>query len=101
MILDHLTQQEAGGHLQRRRQTHALTWMQELISSGLLEVFHNAPAVQERLARLEHSVRAGATTPVSAARELLEVYRDWIPGRAIGPAPRRVPTNIESLFETK
>lgn len=101
MILDHLAKQEVGGHLQRRRQTHALTWMQELISSGLREVFHNAPAVQERLARLEHSVRTGATTPVRAARELLEVYRDWIPGPAIGPVPRCVPTSIESIFETK
>jgi GTPase len=101
MILDHLAQQEAGGHLQRRRQTHALTWMQELISSGLREVFHNAPAVQEHLARLEHSVRAGAATPVRAARELLEVYRDCIPGPAIEPAPRCVPANIESLFKTK
>ena len=102
MILDHLAQQEAEGHLQLRRQTHALTWMQELISSGLREVFYDAPAVQERLARLEHSVRGGATTPVRAARELLQVYRDWISSPPSSrPAPRCVPATIESLFETK
>jgi LAO/AO transport system kinase len=80
MILDHLAQQEARGQLHERRQAHALTWMQELISSGLRELFHNSPAVQERLARLERSVGVGTTTPVKAARELLEVYRDWIRG---------------------
>jgi GTPase len=102
MILGHLAQKEAGGLLQRRRQTHALTWMQELISSGLREVFHNAPAVQQRLARLEDSVRAGVTTPLRAARELLEVYRDWIPGPQSGrPVLRCVPTSIESPSETK
>ena len=94
MILDHLAQQEAEGHLQRRRQAHALTWMQELISSGLSEVFHNAPSVQERLARLEHSVRVGTTTPVRAARELLEVYRDWLPGPSIGSAPSAVTPQV-------
>lgn len=78
MILHHLAQQEARGQLRERRQAHALTWMQELISSGLRELFHNAPAVQERLARLERSVGVGTTTPVKAARELLDVYRDWI-----------------------
>ena len=77
MILDHLAQQEAGGYLQQRRQAHAVSWMEELISSGLHEVFHNAPAVQERLARLEQSVREGTTSPLKAARELLEIYHDW------------------------
>lgn len=93
-ILDHLAQQEAGGHLQRRREAHALTWMQELIASGLSEVFHNAPAVQERLVRLEHSVRVGTTTPVRAARELLEVYRDWTSGLPIGSAPSAATSQI-------
>lgn len=98
MILAHLAQQEVGGHLQRRRQTHALTWMQELIASGLRQVFHNAPAVQERLAGLEHSVRVGATTPVRAARELLQVYRDWIPDPPNGPEPQSIPTSRRESF---
>ena len=102
MILDHLTQQEAGGHLQRRRQAHALTWMQELISSGLREVFHNAPAVQARLARLEHSVRLGATTPVRAARELLVAYRDWIPGTVKRDGASAVTPQVQkAVFETE
>jgi len=81
MILDNLAQQEAGGHLQRRRQAHALSWMRQLILSGLQEVFQNAPSVQDRLTRLEHSVREGTTSPFKAARELLGLYHD----RSLGP----------------
>lgn len=74
MILDHLIQQEAGGHLQLRRQAHALSWMRELVSAGLQEFFRNAPAVQACLGRLEDSVREGSTSPFRAARELLGLY---------------------------
>ena len=75
MILDHRAQQEAGGHLERRRQAQALSWMRELISSGLQEIFQNASAVQERFARLEHSVRERKISPSRAARELLDLYK--------------------------
>ena len=79
MILDHRAQQEAGGHLERRRQAQALSWMRELISSGLQEIFQNASTVQERLARLERSVREGTISPSRAARELLGLYHDLSP----------------------
>jgi LAO/AO transport system kinase len=77
MILDHRAQQEAGGHLERRREAQALRWMRELISSGLQEIFQNASSVQERLARLEHSVRERTISPSRAARELLDLYQIW------------------------
>jgi LAO/AO transport system kinase len=76
MIMDHRAQQEAAGHLKRRRQAQALSWMRELISFGLQEIFQNASAAQERLTRLEHSVREGTISPSSAARELLGFYHD-------------------------
>ena len=88
MILDNLAQQEAGGHLQRRRQAHALSWMRQLILSGLQEVFQNAPSVQDRLTRLEHSVREGTTSPFKAARELLGLYHDWSLGPTTGSSAR-------------
>jgi LAO/AO transport system kinase len=75
MVLDHRAQQEAGGHLERRREAQALSWMRDLISSSLQEIFHNASAVQERLAQLEHSVRRRTISPSGAARELLGLYR--------------------------
>lgn len=75
MILDHRAHQETGGHLERRRQAQALSWMRELISSGLQEIFQNASAVQERFARLEHSVRERRISPTRAARELLGLYQ--------------------------
>ena len=79
MILDHRAQQEAGGHLERRRQEQALSWMREWISSGLQEIFQKAPAVQERLGRIEDSVREGTISPSRAARELLAFYLDLSP----------------------
>jgi LAO/AO transport system kinase len=75
MMLDHRAQQQAGGHLERRCQAQALSWMRELIESGLQEIFQNAAAVQERLAGLEHSVRERSISPSRAARELLRVYQ--------------------------
>jgi len=84
MVLDHRTQQEAGGHLERWRQAQALSWMRELISSGLQEIFQNASPVQERLARLEHSVREGTISPSRAARELLGFYQDLSPSPLMG-----------------
>ena len=91
MIMDHRAQQEAAGHLERRRQAQALSWMRELISSGLQEIFQNASAAQERLARLEHSVREGTISPSSAARELLGFYHDLSPrpSRGSGSPPVR------------
>jgi LAO/AO transport system kinase len=86
MILDHHAQREADGRLQRQRQAQALGWMRELISSGLQQAFANAPAVQERLAGFERSVRDGAVSPSSAARELLRLYHS----QALG-APGRQP----------
>ena len=77
MVLDHRAQQEAGGHLERRRQAQALSWMRDLISSGLQEIFQDASAVQERLTQLEHSVRERTISPSRAARELLGLYRIW------------------------
>jgi LAO/AO transport system kinase len=76
MILDHRAQQEAGGHLEQRRQAQALNWMHGLISSGLQEIFQNASAVQDRLAQLEHLVRENTISPSRAARELLGLYHD-------------------------
>jgi GTPase len=84
MILDHRAQQKASGHLERRRQAQALNWMRELISSGLQEIFQNASAVQERLARTEHSVREGTISPSRAARELLGLYHDLSPRPLMG-----------------
>jgi LAO/AO transport system kinase len=99
MILDHRAQQEAGGHLEHRRQAQALSWMRELISSGLQEFFQKAPAVQERFARLEHSVREGTISPFTAARDLLGFYRDMSPRppMASGSPPTRDRQCVEPI----
>jgi len=75
ILLDHRAQQQARGHLERRRQAQALSWMRELIVSGLQEIFQNAAAVQERLAGLEHSVRERTISPSWAAHEELSLFQ--------------------------
>jgi LAO/AO transport system kinase len=100
MILDHRAQQEAGGHLERRRQAQALNWMRELISAGLQEIFQNASTVQERLARLEHSVSEGTISPSRAARELLGPLPRFEPASTNGSASRRCESRgVPSHFE--
>ena len=97
MVLDHRAQQEAGGHLERRRQAQALSWMRELISSGLQEIFQNASTVQERLAQLEHSVGEGTISPSRAARELLGALPRFEPAgtNGAGFTPVRDPQSAE------
>jgi putative protein kinase ArgK-like GTPase of G3E family len=91
MILDHRAQQEVGSHLERRRQSQALNWMRELISSGLQEIFQNASTVQGRLARLEHSVREGGISPSKAARELLGALPRFEPTSSNGSGSPPLP----------
>jgi hypothetical protein len=61
------------------------------ISSGLQEIFQNASAVQERLDRLERSVREGTKSPSRAARELLGLYHDLSPRPSRGSGSPPVP----------
>ena len=84
MILDHRSQPGSWWPLGGRRQAQALSWMRELISSGLQEIFHNASAVQESLASLERSVCEGSISPSRAARELLGLYHDLNPRPFMG-----------------
>ena len=75
MVLDHRDQQQASGHFERRRKRQALSWMRELISLGLEDMFRQDAALQQRVPALEEAVRQGQATPFSAARELLEIFR--------------------------
>jgi LAO/AO transport system kinase len=66
---------EAGGYLTERRHGQALEWMQELVSAGLTDVFHNHKAVAERLPGLRDAVASGQMTPFAASRELLALFQ--------------------------
>jgi LAO/AO transport system kinase len=75
MVRQHRAQQEAGGHFDRRRRKQALSWMHELISLGLGDLFRDDPSVQARTPELEQAVKAGTVSSLTAARELLTTFR--------------------------
>ena len=75
LVLKHRDKMQASGWFLRRRRDQALSWMRELISSGLEARFFRDPAVQARLPELEASVLASHTTSYRAARELLELFQ--------------------------
>jgi LAO/AO transport system kinase len=74
-VQQHREKMQASGWFLRRRRQQALSWMHELISSGLEANFYRHPGVQARLPELEDAVRASHATSYSAARELLALYQ--------------------------
>ncbi len=61
----------ASGELAGRRRHQAVTWLWQLIDSGLRHRFHDHPAVNAALPELTQAVEQGTTTPAAAARRLL------------------------------
>ena len=55
------------GEFAAKRRHQALSWMWQLIDSGLRQHFRHHPRVQENLPALTRSVEAGHTTPAAAA----------------------------------
>jgi LAO/AO transport system kinase len=73
-VLEHRSQAEASGELQRKRRRQARDWMWTLVDEGLRAAFRAHPGVQARIAELEAAVQALETSPAAAARVLLEVF---------------------------
>ena len=63
------------GEFAARRQHQALSWMWQLIDSGLRRHFRHHPRVQENLPALTRSVEQGHTTPAAAAYALLDYLK--------------------------
>ena len=59
------------GEFEAKRQHQALSWMWQLIDSGLHQHFRHHPQVQENLPAFTRSVEEGHTTPAAAAYALL------------------------------
>jgi LAO/AO transport system kinase len=78
MILEHEAQLTASGWIERRRTMGALTWMDDLISMGLGEMFRAEPAVASRLESARDEVRAGRMSALAASRELLGLFRPLV-----------------------
>ena len=76
LVLEHERQQTASGWLEKRRRLQAVSWMRDLISFGLEDRFRNDNSVQSRLTVLEEAVSTSATSSLSAARELLQIFEN-------------------------
>ena len=63
------------GEFAAKRQHQALSWMWQLIDSGLRQHFRHHPRVQENLPAFTRSVEEGHTTPAAAAYALLDYLK--------------------------
>jgi len=63
------------GEFEQKRQHQALSWMWQLIDSGLRQHFRHHPRVREHLSALSNSVEQGQTTPAAAAHVLLDYLK--------------------------
>jgi LAO/AO transport system kinase len=63
------------GEFAAKRRHQALSWMWQLIDSGLRQHFRHHPRVQENLLALTRSVEQGHTTPAAAAYALLDYLK--------------------------
>jgi len=63
------------GEFAARRQHQSLSWMWQLIDSGLRQHFRHHPRVRENLPALTRSVERGHTTPAAAAYALLDYLK--------------------------
>lgn len=74
-ILAHRKALDASGELEARRRRQARSWMWTLVDEGLRNAFHSHPAVASRIEALERDVESLETSPGTAARELLALFR--------------------------
>jgi len=65
-----------GGQLAARRQHQALAWMWERIDAGLKHDFRDQAAVRALLPQLTNDVEAGRVPASTAARQLLDAWRN-------------------------
>jgi LAO/AO transport system kinase len=101
MVLEHEAQLGATGRIAARRTQGNLRWLDDLISTGLAELFRAQPAIAERLPALRHEVREGTVTPLAASRELLGLFHRADasppkPGARFKPRPQRPATPVKA-----
>ncbi|HVV71836.1 MAG TPA: methylmalonyl Co-A mutase-associated GTPase MeaB [Verrucomicrobiae bacterium] len=78
-ILEFYTTLEPKGVIAARRRQQTLDWLADLVRDELHRRFYADPKVQARLPGLQDALLRGETTPVLAARNLLELYHGGKP----------------------
>ena len=80
-VLEHAAHTRANGWFDRTRREQRRHWLQEILNQGLRQFFDTHPAVRQLRGVLENEVLAGQTTPLRAARTLLDLYAKPSPQR--------------------
>jgi len=62
------------GFFEKNRQLQNLDWMHDYIRQTLEEQFYSSPAVKRKLASLEKAVGDNQEPPLSAARQLIDIF---------------------------
>jgi LAO/AO transport system kinase len=75
MIADHRVHMAATGKFDGRRKQQQLEWLDELVSTGLEDLFRGHKEVARRWPEFADAISHGETTPQAAARELLGLFQ--------------------------
>jgi len=70
-VEDHHQTLAASGELTAKRRHQAVSWLWQLLDSGLRHRFREHPAINAALPELTRAVEEGVTTPAAAAQRLL------------------------------
>ena len=72
----------SSGYREAKRKDQAVSWMEQAITSGLLDDLHRNEQISEIAKELRTAVREGRKSPHAAATELLKLFR-----KGAGPLP--------------
>ena len=67
---------KSGGVFDARRADQERMWVRSMVREGLDDLFHAHPGVQKAQLELEEQVASGALPATTAARRLLDLFRD-------------------------
>lgn len=75
MVWNYIDFVKKNGYFQKRRNEQAKYWMYESINEALRNGFYNNPVISNLLDKKEEQVLGGEVTSFTAARQLLDIYR--------------------------
>jgi len=76
-------QMELVGVIVKRRKEQALDWMAALVRDELLKRFDDNSAVKAKMIELQQAVLRGETTPVLAAKTILDIFSQTLSGHLV------------------
>ncbi len=79
-VLEFYATLEPKGVIAARRRQQTLDWLADLVRDELRRRFYSDPKVSARLPAVQEALLRGETTPVLAARVLLDLHQEGAPG---------------------